>query len=71
MYITEDLFNMRSQILKESLNEAGVLDDLAVRWLEIDSAFKNGIVKKSLEDCKPRYNGDEILFAEDPLKNAG
>jgi hemoglobin len=63
MYITEKIFNMRSQILRESIKEAGVSDDLAMRWLEIDSAFKNGIVKKSLEDCKPRYIGDEILVA--------
>lgn len=68
MNITEELFNMRSQMLRESLLEAGVPSDLAARWLEIDNAFKNGIVKKSIEDCKPRYNGDEILVAVDPFK---
>lgn len=68
MYITEEIFNLRSQILRDSLKEAGVPDELAERWLAIDNAFKNGIVKKSLEDCKPRYKCDEILVVPDPLK---
>ena len=41
MYITEEIFNLRSQILRDS-KEAGVPDELAERWLAIDNAFKNG-----------------------------
>ena len=68
MYITEELFNLRSQLLRDSLKEANVPDDLAKRWLEIDNAFKNGIVKKSIADCTPRYKGDEFLVFPDPSK---
>ena len=71
MYITEEMFDLRSQILRESLKEAGVPDDLAKRWLEIDSAFKNGIVKKNISDCKPRYKGESLMIIPNPLKKTG
>ena len=70
MFITEEIFNIRNQMLRDSLKEAGVPDDLALLWLQIDSAFKNGIVKKTIEDCKPRYTDDEIIVARDPRKVA-
>lgn len=50
MYITQELFDIRQQLLHESLQEAGVSEDLAQRWLKIDSAFKRQIVKPSIED---------------------
>ncbi len=49
MYITPELFEIRRQLLRESIKEAGVADDLAERWLTIDSAFYRQIVKDSIE----------------------
>jgi len=49
MYITVELFELRKQLLDESLREAGVGKDLRERWLKIDSAFIKKIVKGSLE----------------------
>jgi hemoglobin len=49
MYITEELFELRSQLLRESLEEAGIPTDLAKRWLKIDSAFKRQVVKESIQ----------------------
>ena len=49
MFITEELFELRSQMLRESLNEAGVPMALADRWIKIDSAFKAQIVKESIK----------------------
>jgi hemoglobin len=49
MYITQELFDLRSTILKESLAEAGVSDDLAERWLKIDNTFNRQIVKDSMK----------------------
>jgi len=49
MFITEELFELRSQLLRESLEEAGVPLALAKRWLKIDSAFKRQIVKDSIQ----------------------
>ena len=49
MYITEELFDIRHQLLRESLAEAGVPEALAQRWLKIDYAFKRKVVKDSIE----------------------
>jgi len=49
MYITKELYDIRHQLLKESLQEAGVPNELAVRWLKIDYAFIRQIVKPSVE----------------------
>ena len=49
MYITQELFDLRQQLLRESLLEAQVPPDLIPRWLKIDAAFKPVIVKDSIE----------------------
>ena len=71
MYITDEMFDLRSGILRESLREAGVPDHLAQKWLAIDNAFRTGIVKKNISDCVGRYKGEEILVYPDPSKAAG
>ena len=48
-YITEELFEVRKQLLKESLIEFGLPAELIDRWLIIDSAFKRKIVKDSIQ----------------------
>lgn len=50
MYITQELFDLRTSILDESIREAGVPDELRERWLRIDSAFSKAIVKPSKEE---------------------
>lgn len=49
MYITPELFDIREALLAESLKEAGVDEELGARWLRIDGAFRNKIVKGSLD----------------------
>jgi len=55
MYITRELFDIRHDLLEESLIEAGVEDELRDRWLRIDSAFMQQIIKNSIESM---YNND-------------
>lgn len=50
MYITPELFALRQRLLRESLQEAGVPENLIVRWLRIDAAFRKDIVNASRED---------------------
>ena len=50
MYITQELYDLRHEILRESIEEAGIAADLAERWLKIDYAFKRQIVKDSIEE---------------------
>ncbi len=55
MYIDRELFELRHELLDASIREAGVPDDLRVRWLKIDSAFMQKIVKPSVESL---YDND-------------
>ncbi len=50
MYVTQELFDLRSALLDESLREAGLADELRERWLRIDGAFIKIIVKPSREE---------------------
>jgi hemoglobin len=49
MYITQELYEVRHELLETSLAEAGVPEELAQRWLKIDNAFMRQITKPSLE----------------------
>ncbi len=48
MYISDELFDERQQLLRESLEECGVEASLIQRWLKIDGAFRRHIVNESL-----------------------
>ena len=49
MYITQELFNVRQTLLKQSLEDCAIPQNLAQRWLKIDNAFKRQVVKDSIE----------------------
>ena len=68
MFISENLFELRTQLLKDSLNESHVGPAHQEAWLKIDQAFKKGIVKSKVADCQLRFNTDEILDYKDPEK---
>jgi len=66
--IGEDLFAARSQLLRESLHEAGLGSSESDDWLRIDMAFKKVLIKNSNSDCKKRFFTDEILDFQNPDK---
>lgn len=66
MYITDEMFEIRHELLKQSLLEAEVPVEEAAKWLKIDYSFKSGIAKKSIDECEKRFFTDEILTAEKP-----
>ena len=55
MYIDRELFDLRHDLLEESLLQAGVTKELRDRWLKIDSAFMQQVVKDSVESM---YDND-------------
>lgn len=67
MFITEELFNLRQDLLKASLEECGLQVEAIQMWLKLDAAFKKGIVKESVADCVPRFKTDEIIVHKNPL----
>ena len=48
MYITQELYDLRHELLRQSLEEVGVPEILRRRWLAIDYAFIRLIVKNSI-----------------------
>ncbi len=66
MYVTEEIFEIRHGILRESMIEAGVPDALHKRWLDFDLSFKPVIVKRSIGDCEGRYGTDPIISIPRP-----
>ncbi len=72
MMITEELFQVREALLDEAFLEAGANALLIEKWKTIDNAFKRKVVKKSIAECKLRYNTDVIqdFPNPNPLKKA-
>ncbi len=68
MYVTDELFDLRNKLLLEALKEVDAHADVIEGWMKIDNAFKNGIVKSSLSDCKKRFTTDNILNFPNPNK---
>lgn len=68
MFISEELFNLRTALLIESLNETNVSKEHQEQWLKIDQAFNKAIVKKDISECSLRFNTDEIINYPNPLK---
>lgn len=66
--IGEEIFAVRTELLRQSLTEAGVGTAETEDWLRIDRAFKNVLIKKSSADCKKRFFTDEILDFPNPNK---
>ncbi len=66
MFITAEVFDLRHDLLKESLREARIPDELAARWLKIDYAFKGRLCKERPSECVGRYKNEPILIVPRP-----
>ncbi|PCJ18057.1 MAG: group 1 truncated hemoglobin [Candidatus Cloacimonadota bacterium] len=67
MNITTEIFDLRHNILKETILECGVNDKLAKEWLKIDYAFRAAICKKDVSECIKKHDNDKILDFKKPL----
>lgn len=68
LFITEEVFETRHQMLSESLAEAGVPATEMADWLAIDLAFKKVLVKKSESECKGRFKLEAVVVHPNPMK---
>ena len=66
LYITDEMFKIRQNILRESIQEHHISDDLAEQWINKDYAFYNVVVKDSLEDCEQRFPSEPIVVVPRP-----
>lgn len=61
MLISEELFELRAQLLSDSITEAGISNELRDEWLNADAALKKALVKVSIDECSTAYPTQEIL----------
>jgi hypothetical protein len=71
IYIDESMWQLRENYLAISFQKNNAPDFVREKWLKIDNAFKNKIIKNSIEDVRPRFATDEIIIVlKDPEKKA-
>ena len=61
MVISDELFELRSKMLSDSIKEYGISDTLREEWLEADRTFKRALMKKSEAECVQSYANQPIL----------
>lgn len=66
MVITDELFELRRQLLSKAIKKDGISDELREEWLAADSALKRSISKKTAADCQRSYANQEILDFKKP-----
>jgi truncated hemoglobin YjbI len=66
MFITEEVFLIRHQLLEQSLTEAKIPPELKKRWLSYDMGTKTQLVKESASECAGRYKSEAIIVVEKP-----
>lgn len=66
MVISEELFDLRHNLLAAALTEAGISEPLKEEWLEVDATFKRAMVKTSEDQCKRSYATQELLNFPNP-----
>jgi len=66
MYITDEMAELRQSILREAILAEGLDSSIADRWLKVDDAFRASIVKKSVDDCVMKCQGQMPIVAKKP-----
>jgi len=69
MYITDEIADVRQEILKQAILDEGLSEDIAQRWLKVDGSFRRGIVKKSVDECVLKCFGQMPVVAKKPNDN--
>jgi hemoglobin len=69
MFITDELYDLRQEMLKEAMVECGIDEELIERWIKIDDAFRGSLVKESVDQCEKRYATDTLLVHPKPAKS--
>ncbi len=61
MLITDELYELRAQLLSESITEAGISNALRDEWIAADATFQRALVKTSEDECVRAYPTQPIL----------
>ncbi|HER27034.1 MAG TPA: hypothetical protein ENI69_07990 [Rhodospirillales bacterium] len=66
LFIPEEVFMIRHQLLADSITQCGVSDAHKEHWLRYDLGMMRAIVKKSVDDCEGRYKTEKVLIVPKP-----
>lgn len=66
IFVTDELFLVRNNLLRDSLIEAEVPEKEREEWLALDRAFKRAIVKQSPDQCMRRYVDEDVVVIPNP-----
>lgn len=66
IFITEEVFMIRHNLLADSISESGLSDDHKERWLKFDMDMKPAIVKIDPDECEGRYRMENIIIVPKP-----
>ena len=66
LLVTDEVFDIRHDLLRQAIEEAGIDNDLAAIWLERDELFRKVIVKTSVSECHGRYKNEPIVAPARP-----
>ena len=61
MFITDELWDLRLDVLEQTLLECGVDKETVAGWIKLEGAFHGVVVKQSVDECEERFPGDRIL----------
>ena len=67
MFVTDEIFNLRSVLLKQSILELAIPKNLCNEWIELDNKFRNALVKNALNQCVTSYTAQQIINIQKPL----
>jgi hemoglobin len=66
IFINDELFDLRHQMLADAIRDFGLDEELAQQWLKIDAAFRSSLVKGSRDECQKRFPTDQIVDVPRP-----
>lgn len=62
LYIDEYMWELREKYLMVAFEKNNTPQSIRDKWLKIDNSFKSRILKKSIDDVKPRFTTDEPVI---------
>ena len=66
IYITEEIFLLRHELLAQSLTEAKIRPDFRERWPKHGMDMKPALVKESVAECEGCCKSEPIIVVEKP-----
>ncbi len=66
MFITEEVFDVRHQMLGDAMERVRLAPELRAPWLKRDWAMKRALVKTSVDQCVGRYKMEPIIAPPKP-----